>query len=528
MTTVASVFRPKGACLAGAAVLLLAAAFLPVDALVDVLGRHFNTARGFRSDFIRGLHSLRMACAVLALVLGVLPLLLARITFSPPGALGIPREDRFQILALYGIAMLLAAPGMTESFQDDEWRTLEQYVRHGPLVITTRSDADNHVLYSLLAWPGVRLAGMTEPAIRLPAFLLGPLAPALLYLLLRREHGRRASFLSALPMAATPLLTIYSHEGRAYGPLFSAILGLRLLLPAALTGSRRAWLGYVALGIATVYLHIYASAAVAGLAAGALLLPAGRTPEGRARLASSFLLIAGISLFLYAPLLPKMLDYSERMRALGYFHGDIPRLAGEAFVYTLPAWASIPFLLVLGAGLVSGRRPTSDGLAFIGTAALLAVLTSMPGSEYNARLFVPAVALGWLCLSDHLARRVGRGASGIALVGLIVALTATAEANCLRLGRRNYREASRRMEQLRRPGESYAALFDCRPMTAYLREPPQILTPEATIEAAPVWFSAVDDNIRFVPELEAWLARGYRVEFRLPSSRGELRVYRRL
>lgn len=511
------------ACWTGAAVGLAVALFLPVETLVDLAGRHFNTVRDFRGDFVRGLQTLRWAAAANAVLFAALPWILKRAEFSPSPPAPWNRTDRLPAAALYAITFLLALPGLRDSFQNDEWRTLQEYIQHGPLVIVSRSIGDNHPLYGLMAWPFVVLFGKTEVALRLPSLLLGPLGPALLYLLLRRDHGRGQAFLAALPLAAAPFLIAFSHEGRAYAALFPAILGLCLIQPAALAGPRRIWIAYIGLGIAAAYLHIYASMAVVGLSGAALLRPEGRTPSGRVRNLAALLLIGCISLLLYSPILPKFFEYSARVQGHVSYRGDLASLFSEAFVLPLsPLWA-LPFGLALAGGLFHSRRLSAEAVAWLVTAGLQIAVTELAGSDRTARLYGPALVLGWPVLAGGLARRAG----GRLFAVVLLALSLTADVAYLRLGRRDFRRGASELARLRRPGETLAVLFDCHPMNHYLKEPAEVLRPEDLIRRAPDWFTLVDENLIRVPGVAAMADREYTVEFRLPSARGELRGYRK-
>lgn len=509
---------------AAAAALLAVAILLPVEGVVDALAPRFNTVAGFKTDFIRGLRVLRIALAVNGLALVLLPKALKRMTFVPDAPLPWDRRDAGPAAALYLATALLAAAGLRESFQNDEWRCLDQYIRHGPLVIMSRTIADNHVLYSLLAWPFVAVLGTTEIAVRLPSFLLSPLGPPLLYLLLRREYPRHPSILAALPLAASPFFLSWVDDGRAYGILFPVILGLFLLQPGALEGSRRTWGLYIALGVAAVYLHIYASMAVVGLSAAGLLLPGGRSPSGRVRNLSALVLIGAISFLLYAPILPQYLDYSSKVRG-DAMRGGVPSVFGEAFVLPLaPVWA----VLFIGAavpGFVQGRRPSPEGLAAVVTGTLQVALTELAASDHNARLYIPSLVFAWICLARTVAKAPPLQ-SGI-LAAALLAVTAAADVRYFRIGKRDFRGGYEEISRRRKPGETFAVIFDCRPMTAYAREPLPVLYPESLILRSPDWFTVIDLNLAVIPELEAHVRKNYEEVFRLPSVRGDLLGFRK-
>ncbi len=512
--------RVAAACAGGA--LLLAAILLPVPAIVETLSTRTATVRTFPQDFADGLNFLRVALAANGLIAFLLPWLLKRCAFEPPPAPP-PNVEWRPAAGLYLVTLLLALPGLAGSFQDDEWRTLEQYIRHGPLVIVTRSAADNQALYSLLAWPFVALIGAAEVPVRIPALLLSPLAAPLLYALLRRRHGKGTAFLSSLPLAASPFLVQYACEGRAYGPLMAAVLGMALLHPALLGGSRRAWVAYIALGILAVYLHIFAATAVMGLWAGALAEPGARSRTALARSTSAALAIAGVSFLLYAPVLPQYAAYSARA---GTLEGPgALAVVGDAFAWPLPAAAALPFVAILLAGaLLKGRDPALLA-AFAAAAAFQAALCLATAAEHAARFYVPALALGWSVAAHGLALTFRRRAAAAALGLLLAGVTAGSVFELHRRGKRDYRAAAREIGHRKRPGETLAVLFDGRPLTPYLSEPPAILDPASLIRARPDWFVVVDANLR-LSALEDWVGRSYGLEFRLPSARGAILGYR--
>jgi hypothetical protein len=304
--------------------------------------------------------------------------------------------------------------------------------------------------------------------------------------------------------------------------LFPTLLGLSLLQRDALSGSLRAWIGSIALGVAAVYLHLFAAMAVAGLAAAAFLRPEGRTPDGRVRNIAAFLLTASLSLLLYAPVLAKFFEYSEGVLARGMDRGG-PSGIGEGFVLPLsPLWA-IPFVLAFVAGAVSSRRPTPEAAACLIAWVLQFIVAEVSASDRVARLFAPALVLTWPVIAAALAR-LPRGAwlvAGLTLVSL------AADVAYLGRGRRKYREAAAEIVRLRKPGESLGLLFDCRPMNAYLADPAEVMPAPVLRSRLPDWFAMVDENRVRVPEAADLLDREYDPVFRLPSARGAVIGYRR-
>ncbi len=513
-----------------AAALLLTAAFLPVDALLDALAARFGTVRGFRADFEKGFRMFRIACLVNAVLLAAFPALLRRCAFAPAEGKGPGlRGELLPAGALFLAAAAVAAPGLAASFQDDEWRTLHDYARHGPLIILTRAlEPDNHVLYTLLAWPFTALFGLSEIAGRLPALLLTPAAPALLYLLLRRDHSKAAAFFGALPLTAFPFLVQYAHEGRGYGPLFSGVLAMAILHEQALlAGSRRAWVAYVLAGVASVGFHMYGAVGVAALALGPILFHPFRAPAPLARNAAAATVVGGASFLLYSFHLPQYFVYSPLWRPAGAAPPDVSGFfpgttAGE---YALLCLA--PYAVAFAIGVRSrGCRPALLA-ATTAAFALQWVMLQAAGPGQAARFYTAALALAWIFVGTGMAAVWGRRKWAAVLGASLAAVAVFATVDYYRTGRRDYRAAAAELQARRRPGERLAMLYDARPLTCYLREPVTILETDAIVALDPEWFVGVDRNIKDRPRLAEWLKDRCELQFRLPSARGAIEGYRR-
>jgi hypothetical protein len=520
--------RPGVLCPALAAALAAAAIFAPWDGFLELLTARFNTVRGARGDFEAGFRILRAALLLNAALLAALPRALRRMALSPGGPPLMGRDDHAPVALLTLAALAASAPGLALSFQDDEWRAFEVYVRHGPFVILTRNlEGDNHLLYSLLAWPFAATLGFTEFAARAPAFLLGALAPPLLYLLLRRHHPRPAAFLAALPLAAFPFLVGASAEGRGYAPLFSTFLLLALLQRPALEGSRSAWIAYAAAATAAPAFQAFGAMGVLALAAGAFAEPAFRAPAPRARNLAALALAGSLSLLLYSFHLAVMVRTSSTFRPSG--------LAGPAFAELLPGLAAapltpallVPFILAAGTGVARGKAGRALPAAALAAFTLQWITGQIAGPGHGIRFFTPALALGSVLVSEGLAAALARPALGGALAGTLLAVSLAADFDALRSGKRDYRAAAADLRARRRPGETLALLFDGRPLAHYLGEAVPILAPDEVAARRPDWFVAVDVNIPPDSALRRWLEAECELAFRHPSFRGTLLGYRK-
>ena len=103
----------------------------------------------------------------------------------------------------------------------------------------------NHLLYTLLDFPIVRILGNAEWAIRLPAFAAGILLPVLIYRAGRKWFGRNAGLLGACLMLTNPVFVHFSVNGRAY--TLHACLVLVLWLAATRLAERPSWPSWLTL-----------------------------------------------------------------------------------------------------------------------------------------------------------------------------------------------------------------------------------------------------------------------------------------
>lgn len=504
----------------GAAIVLIGIV-LPVQSILD-WGSRFSTVAGFRADYEKGLQVVRIALVLNGLLVAALPWLLARMRYAEPAPDA--RPELWPMAALYVLAAALIAPGMTSSFQQDEWRCLTEYVRHGPFIILTRSvEADNHTLYSLLAWPFVRIFGMSEIAARIPALLLTALAPALLFAILRRSYSLPISMLGALPLAASVFLIFYGHEGRGYGPQISAFLALWWLRPRMLNGTIRDWWIYVIAGAACVGLQLFGAIGVLAIALASI-----RRGVPLVRNAAALVVTGALSLLLYAPVLPQYFATSDLLTSGPRFNEPLSVLLSDPFVGHVRAWWALPFA---GALYLSLRSPESRApLLAAGIAtALLAGLLEMSGAAQSTRYYTATLALLWIPIAIGIATTFTACRPGGLITALaILAASAVADVAYYRLGKQDFRRAARELEARMKPGETLISFFDGRPMTAYLSKPPRVVNdePDVVMRERPDWFVIVSGNLERHPKLRAWVEQNYRLEFALPSTATEVRGYR--
>jgi 4-amino-4-deoxy-L-arabinose transferase-like glycosyltransferase len=146
-------------------------------------------------------------------------------------------------------------------------------------------EGENGPLYNLLLAIWVRMAGISETAVRFPSAVAGVLAIPLIYLLARRVVGPVAGLFSAGLLAISPYHVWYSQEAKMYSLVVLLALASTLALAEALERNRaRWWVGWVVITSLMFYMHV-TSVLVFAAQVGYLLLAHRRWPgRGRAML----------------------------------------------------------------------------------------------------------------------------------------------------------------------------------------------------------------------------------------------------
>jgi mannosyltransferase len=122
---------------------------------------------------------------------------------------------------------------------------------------TFTAAGENGPVYNLFLWAWVRIAGISEIAVRFPSAVAGALAIPLIYLLGRRLAGRTAGLVSAGLLAINPYHVWYSQEAKMYAMIVVlAILSSLLLVEALNRNTIRLWIGYVAVTTLMFYTHV--------------------------------------------------------------------------------------------------------------------------------------------------------------------------------------------------------------------------------------------------------------------------------
>jgi hypothetical protein len=130
------------------------------------------------------------------------------------------------LLTLFASSVVRAR---TQSITTDEaFTTYLYFLKPLGQIFTSKFDANNHVLYTVLGWLSVHTFGMDELAIRLPALLAAALFFPAVFLLSSLLFGRSPlHLLATLLTAGNPYLLDFFTAGRGYG-LALAFLALAL------------------------------------------------------------------------------------------------------------------------------------------------------------------------------------------------------------------------------------------------------------------------------------------------------------
>lgn len=255
-------FLAGAALLLGAAILAFSAPYVySYERIAGILGEYSNRsgAEFFSHAYYEGvIHRVRLAGLFLAVSsLGTLLLWKwsgARIREAAPRW---PGRGKFaglavrlgQILASEKVLWAIIAAGallrwlyLFQPASSDEVRGYYAWTARPLVLAVSDYRAPQHLLYTLLDFPVVRLFGNAEWAIRLPSFLAGVCLPLLAFVAGKRWFGRTAGLMAASLVAANPVLVHYSVTGRAYVLHAGLVLLLWLGAVAHVERPRLRWL----------------------------------------------------------------------------------------------------------------------------------------------------------------------------------------------------------------------------------------------------------------------------------------------
>ena len=127
----------------------------------------------------------------------------------------------------------------------------------GQVLHTFIAAGENGPLYNILLALWIRVAGISEIAVRFPSAVAGVLAIPLVYLLGRRLAGAKAGLLAAGLLAISPYHVWYSQEAKMYTMVVLLALASSYALVQALESDRPLW--WVAYALVTTllfYTHV--------------------------------------------------------------------------------------------------------------------------------------------------------------------------------------------------------------------------------------------------------------------------------
>lgn len=347
-------------------------------------------------------------------------------------------DNRRAVLVVAGLTILAAALrliGLDGGLWYDEIVTLVEFVRLPvrDLLTTFPADNNNHPLYSLLAHVTTTTLGERPWTLRLPAVVFGVATIPVLYVFGRTVTSRREALLACALLTVSYHHIWFSQNARAYSALaFWTVLTPFILWQGLHTGRRSLYICYGVAAALSLYTHLTMALVIATHLAVCILIWMRPGAEGLALRSVrgpllAFGLAGAISLALYAPLLPDIMQQSAATRP-----ASVARIAN-------PHWAI--------AEVLRGFRDGWSGPGLVGAAAImgLGLLSYLHRSRLLTALFLVPVLLmaaapvlfGWPTRPRFFFFAIGFGA--------LTAIRGTSEAGALlgRLWRADQRQASR-------------------------------------------------------------------------------------
>lgn len=279
------------------------------------------------------------------------------------------RSDWLWLGGIVAAALAVRAIGLNSSLWFDEVVTLVDFARLPVIdIVSTYTTLNNHIFFSLQAHGAIALFGESPWALRLPAVLFGAAGVAALWWLARLTLPVWQARFAALLLAFSYHHVWFSQNARGYtGLIFWCLIATVLFLRGLERPGWGSWVGYAVAVAAAGYTHLTAGFVVAahGLVWLGLLAWRARGGDASGRYGGmagwqpfwGFALAGGLTLALYAPLIPQMID---TMGALSHSSTEAVTLAK----WRNPLWTLLEILnSVRGLGV----------LAVIGLPIVLAV-----------------------------------------------------------------------------------------------------------------------------------------------------------
>ncbi|CAN5621895.1 hypothetical protein BH23CHL2_BH23CHL2_06040 [soil metagenome] len=298
------------------------------------------------------------------------------------------------------------------------------------ILSTFTVQGENGPLYNVMLAVWIRVAGISETAVRFPSAVAGVLALPAIYLLGRRLAGPQAGLISAGLLAFSPYHIWYSQEAKMYSIIaLLAILSTLLLVEAISSGNRRLWIAYVAVTTIMFYTHV-ASVLMFGAQA-VFVLAIYRRWKWQARavvIAGAALTVPYLPIALWAarvvggdvPTWHGNISMIDAMRTLGVrfatFRSD-PEIEFRAgWLYFLTAVGTALWLL-------ASRRRREVGILLVSLAVLPVIglwFVSLRNSVFSDRYIIGALPAYLILISIGLAY-LARNRAGILPAGLLAA-----------------------------------------------------------------------------------------------------------
>ncbi|TMV07001.1 hypothetical protein FGK63_12865 [Ruegeria sediminis] len=257
-------------------------------------------------------------------------------------------------------------------------------------IVSTYHDANNHVLFSVLARLSLSVFGDSVWAFRLPAVLFGIGGVAALYYLARRVSGTNESLFAAALLTFSYHHIWFSQNARGYTALlFFSILSSAWLLDAIRHGSPRKWGLYCLAVVLGAFTH-----PTMGLMALAQFMIWGATLFGRTAqrapcpwngLFCGFIPVGLLTFQAYALVLPSMVGGALLNSGL----------QGRDNEWTNPLWAFAELVSSLRIGFASGGVVLVAGAVF--AIGLLDFIRKRPAV---ASLFLIPVVVGFTVMTS--------------------------------------------------------------------------------------------------------------------------------
>jgi mannosyltransferase len=122
---------------------------------------------------------------------------------------------------------------------------------------TFTAAGENGPVYNVFLWAWVRVAGISEIAVRFPSAIAGAIAIPLIYVLGRRVAGPTVGLVAAALLAINPYHHWYSQEAKMYAfVVVLAILSSIGLIEALNRNTWTHWIAYVAVTTLMFYTHV--------------------------------------------------------------------------------------------------------------------------------------------------------------------------------------------------------------------------------------------------------------------------------